>query len=188
MSISTQISCVHHAIACPRAKLQNSPLGYKEQIIFAPEHIDSALHELVHVADVDEAAIISTCNRTEVYCKLAQGYSEHTLQWFLGHHQMHALDHDNFLYRYSDSHTIKHLLRVASGLDSMVLGEPQILGQLKEAYRQADQAGTLGPQLGKLFQHAFPRPNMCAAKRRSATTRIRCICRCSPCATNIYRS
>lgn len=134
---------------------KTSPVSLREQVVFAPENVSSALHDLVAVPTINEAAIISTCNRTEIYCCLESQDEGPALRWFLDHHRMRDSDHSTFVYRYLDTKSIRHLLRVACGLDSMVLGEPEILGQLKTAYRQAEDAGTLGRQLGKLFQHAF---------------------------------
>lgn len=133
-----------------------APVALREQAAFAPEEIILALRGLAAVPAVNEAAIISTCNRTEIYCFLEQEDHTPALQWFLEHHGLQPLPGpSDFLYRYIDTHTVRHLLRVACGLDSMVLGEPQILGQLKEAYRQAQEAGTIGLQLRRLFEHAF---------------------------------
>lgn len=134
---------------------RTAPVAIREQAVFAPEKIDLALRELITVPDVREAAIISTCNRTEVYCHLSSEQPDQTLSWFLGHHGMRDMDHETFIYQHIDQKTIQHLFRLACGLDSQILGEPQILGQLKSAYRHAEQAGTLGNQLGRLFQHAF---------------------------------
>jgi glutamyl-tRNA reductase len=134
---------------------RTAPVTIREQTVFAPDKISLALRDLITVPDVHEAAIISTCNRTEIYCHLSSEQPDRTLSWFLDHHGMHDMDHAAFIYHYIDQKTIQHLFRVACGLDSMVLGEPQILGQLKAAYRHAEEAGTLGRQLGKLFQHAF---------------------------------
>jgi glutamyl-tRNA reductase len=133
-----------------------APLALREQVAFAPEEIALALRGLASLPAVNEAAIISTCNRTEIYCWLEQEDPTPALQWFLEHHGLQPQPAPNdFLYRYIDAHTVRHLLRVACGLDSMVLGEPQILGQLKTAYRQAQEAGTIGLQLRHLFEHAF---------------------------------
>lgn len=134
---------------------KTSPVSLREQAVFAPENIGSALHELVSVPSVNEAAIVSTCNRTEIYCSLETQDEGPALHWFLDHHGMRDADYNAFLYRYLDTKSVRHLLRVACGLDSMVLGEPEILGQLKTAYRQAEDAGTVGGQLSRLFQHAF---------------------------------
>ena len=146
---------------------RSAPLAVREQIVFAPDRIGGALQELMHVAAVNEAAIVSTCNRTEVYCHLEDDDHAAALQWFVGQHGIVDESVDDFLYRHVDHKTVRHLLRVACGLDSMVLGETQILGQLKAAYRQAEQAGTLGRQLGKLFQYAFT-----VAKQVRSTTAI----------------
>lgn len=146
---------------------KTAPLEIREQTVFVPEKIDSALQELMAVPNVSEAAIFSTCNRTEIYCHTAEARPDQTLDWFLTHHDMRGLDHDTFLYHYVDAKAVQHLIRVACGLDSMVLGEPQILGQLKSAYRHAASAGTIGQQLGKLFQHAFA-----AAKQVRSETSI----------------
>jgi glutamyl-tRNA reductase len=133
-----------------------APVALREQAAFAPEEIVLALRGLAAVPAVNEAAIISTCNRTEIYCWLEQEDHMPALQWFLDRHGLQApASPADFLYRYIDAHTVRHLLRVACGLDSMVLGEPQILGQLKQAYRQAQEAGTIGLQLRRLFEHAF---------------------------------
>jgi glutamyl-tRNA reductase len=134
---------------------KTAPVALREQIAFATEQIGAALHGLVALPAVNEAAIISTCNRTEIYCSLEQDDHNPALHWFLNHHGLQHSGSNDFLYHYIDTHTVRHLLRVACGLDSMILGEPQILGQLKSAYRQAQQAGTVGLQLGRLFQHAF---------------------------------
>lgn len=132
-----------------------APVALREQAAFAPEEIVLALKALAAVPAVNEAAIISTCNRTEIYCWLEQEDPTPALQWFLEHHGLQHQGPSDFLYRYIDAHTVRHLLRVACGLDSMVLGEPQILGQLKASYRQALEAGTIGLQLRRLFEHAF---------------------------------
>lgn len=134
---------------------KTSPVAIREQVVFAPENIGTALHELVSVPTINEAAIISTCNRTEIYCCLETQDEGPALRWFLDHHGINGVDHNAFLYSYLDTKSVRHLLRVACGLDSMVLGEPEILGQLKTAYRQAEDAGTVGRHLSKLFQHAF---------------------------------
>ncbi|MBN1379832.1 MAG: glutamyl-tRNA reductase [Gammaproteobacteria bacterium] len=145
---------------------RTAPVAIRETTVFAPDKLDIALQELMAVPDVQEAAIISTCNRTEIYCRLSSEQPDRTLAWFLDHHGMHDIDHDSCIYRFIDKKTVQHLFRVACGLDSMVLGEPQILGQLKSAYRHAEQAGTLGLQLSRLFQHAFS----VAKQVRSETT------------------
>jgi glutamyl-tRNA reductase len=102
---------------------------------------------------VQEAAIISTCNRTEVYCKTEDPPA--AVDWMAGYHRLKTQQIEPYLYRLPQEHAVKHAFRVASGLDSMVLGEPQILGQFKQAVRTAQAAGTLGVYLNKLFQRTF---------------------------------
>ena len=134
-----------------------APVDVRERVVFEPTGLQQALAELTALSGVYEAAIISTCNRTEIYCTLdSPGPEERELlDWF---HGWHALEPDTIeacLYSHRDRDAIRHLLRVASGLDSMILGEPQIAGQLKDAWRTALAHGTVGPELGRLFQHAF---------------------------------
>jgi glutamyl-tRNA reductase len=134
---------------------KTAPVEIRERVAFAPNSVQAALQDLNRVAGVREAAILSTCNRTELYC-VAEPQAEASVVGWLGQH--HALDHTGLephLYRHPGPEAVRHLLRVASGLDSMVLGEPQILGQVKTAYQAANSAGTLGSALEHLFQHTF---------------------------------
>jgi glutamyl-tRNA reductase len=134
----------------------SAPVSIREQVVFTPERLTHALRELRAVAGVDEAVILSTCNRTELYCHLRDaGSNENIARWLGGYHHFDQNVIRPFLYHYLDRSAVRHALRVACGLDSMVLGEPQILGQLKLAYQNASQAGTLGRLLSRLFQHAF---------------------------------
>lgn len=147
---------------------RTAPLAVREQLVFQPTDIGRALHALLRVPEVSEAAILSTCNRTEVYCSLAAGATVAPLSEWLAHYHGVTSEHLNaHLYQHSQQATIRHMFRVASGLDSMVLGEPQILGQMKQAARLADEAGTLGTTLGKLFQRTFA-----VAKEVRSTTAI----------------
>ncbi|HHB12943.1 MAG TPA: glutamyl-tRNA reductase [Chromatiales bacterium] len=133
-----------------------APVKMRERLAFGPDQLPTALGELIRVPGVQEAAILSTCNRTELYCELTSANDEYdVLQWLGGFHHVSPRDIEPYLYRYQERSAVAHALRVACGLDSMVLGEPQILGQIKEAYRTAREAGTLGRHLGRLFQHAF---------------------------------
>ncbi|MCP4702869.1 MAG: glutamyl-tRNA reductase [Gammaproteobacteria bacterium] len=126
----------------------------REQLSFSPERLPHALHDLIQQAPVQEAVILSTCNRTEVYCNVNKDGAP-LIDWFNRFHAMPRKALNKYLYTYSDHRAVRHLLRVACGLDSMVLGEPQILGQIKTAYDAAQQAGTLGTLLNKLFQYSF---------------------------------
>ena len=131
-----------------------APLEIREQLVFAGDEIPRALERLAALDGVDEAVLLSTCNRTEFYIIGQDGGRARLEQWL---HDDRRLD-DGFadsLFTKDDEEAIKHIFRVACGLDSMVLGEPQILGQLKDAFRYAQQADTLGSNLSRLFQHTF---------------------------------
>lgn len=130
-----------------------APLDVRERVVFNAENLVQALHDLVARKRVKEAAIISTCNRTEVYCSTDEPLA--TVSWLADYHRMKPQQLEPFLYHYPQDQAVKHAFRVASGLDSMVLGEPQILGQFKQAVRSAEAAGTLGLLLNKLFQRTF---------------------------------
>ena len=132
---------------------QTAPLPVREQVVFHAETMTQALRDLVARQPVREAAIISTCNRTEVYCATAEPAL--ATAWLAGYHQLKPGQIEPYLYRLPREHAVKHAFRVASGLESMVLGEPQILGQFKQAVRTAQAAGTLGWLLSKLFQRTF---------------------------------
>lgn len=132
-----------------------APVEIREKVTFAREVLPSALVDLIGHAGVNEAAILSTCNRTEVYCSLDQEDSERPIRWFSDFHGLQNAELKRYLYAHPDAGAVKHVLRVASGLDSMVLGEPQVLGQLKTAYRTAVRAGSIGQLLNRLFQHSF---------------------------------
>jgi len=132
---------------------QTAPLAVREQVAFNPDGMENALRDLVENGAAKEAAILSTCNRMELYCNAAQ--PDHAIDWLAQYHQMPRTEIEPYLYTLPREQAIKHSFRVASGLDSMVLGEPQILGQMKQAVRQAEQAGTLGFLLHKLFQRTF---------------------------------
>lgn len=130
-----------------------APLGVREQITFPENVMEHALHDLVGRNPIKEAAIVSTCNRTEVYC--CTDKPEDAMTWLADFHHLPARELDPYLYKFPREQAVKHAFRVASGLDSMVLGEPQILGQLKNAVKSAEHAGTLGLLLHKLFQRTF---------------------------------
>lgn len=132
-----------------------APLEIREKVTFNGEVLPDALAELHHQPGVDEAAIISTCNRTEIYCSLSSQAQQNPVTWFSHYHGFEPTDLEPFLYSHPDAGAVKHLLRVASGLDSMVLGEPQVLGQLKTAYHTALNTGSAGQLLTRLFQHSF---------------------------------
>ncbi len=130
-----------------------APLDIREHVAFTEELMQPALHDLVGHQLVKEAAIVSTCNRTEVYCNTDT--PDEAVRWLANFHRIHSGDLEPYLYKLSREQVVKHAFRVASGLDSMVLGEPQILGQMKNAVKSAEQAGTLGLLLHKMFQRTF---------------------------------
>jgi len=144
-----------------------APVSIREQLSFPEERLAPALHELVLLPHIDEAAILSTCNRTELYCGTQDNHHQSVINWISSHHNVDRKDFTPYLYSHFDNDSIRHMLRVACGLDSMILGEPQILGQMKTAYQTATAAGTIGKTLGKLFQHTFQ-----AAKKVRTDTAI----------------
>jgi len=132
-----------------------APVDIRERAAIGDDRLGDALEALRDVDAVNEAAIVSTCNRTEIYCGVTGDDARPIVDWMHGWMDMHAGHADPYLFQHADLNAVTHLLRVCSGLDSMVLGEPQILGQIKRAYRDATTAGTVGQQLVPLFQHAF---------------------------------
>ena len=141
-----------------------APLAIRERVSFQPERLQGALKELT-ASRVQEAAILSTCNRTELY--FSTDVPEAVADWLAKHHDLPLADMAPYLYTYPAHDAVRHVFRVASGLDSMVLGEPQILGQVKDAVRRAEEAGTLGTMLHTLFQRTFS-----VAKEVRSTTAI----------------
>jgi glutamyl-tRNA reductase len=132
-----------------------APVHIRERFAFDAGTLPSALSALHKQDSVLETVIVSTCNRTEIYCCLDEDSDNEILAWLHDFHQVENETITPYLYHYQGGEAIRHLLRVACGLDSMVLGEPQILGQLKDAYSQSINAKTLGKFMGRLFQHAF---------------------------------
>ena len=144
---------------------KTAPVALREKVAFNEERLAGALQALRGESGVAEAVIVSTCNRTELYWA-GPATGEELSRWLESHHGS-GIDLAASLYLHSAGHAVEHAFRVASGLDSMVLGEAQILGQLKDAYRIAQQAGSTGPELNKLFQAAFS-----AAKRVRTETQV----------------
>lgn len=134
---------------------KTAPVAVRERVAFSPPQVTEALKELTALPAVQEAAILSTCNRTEIVCYLEEDESRSVVDWFQHYHKLKNDEVGPYLYLHPDQFAVRHLLRVAAGLDSMILGEPQILGQMKEAYLAALKAGTVGTLLGRLFQHTF---------------------------------
>ncbi len=144
-----------------------APLAIRERLSFSSESVYSALKELRKVHEINEVAILSTCNRTEFYCTATTSNEQFLIDWVAETKEIDALTLKPYLYTHADNQLIRHMFRVACGLDSLILGEPQILGQMKSAYQTACEAGTLGKHLGKLFQQTFS-----AAKKVRTDTAI----------------
>lgn len=132
-----------------------APVSVRERLAFPEEILRDAVTNLWQQQDISEAAILSTCNRTEIYCTTQDQGIDSVIDWISRNRQLKQAEFQPYLYAHTDNALIRHIFRVASGLESMILGEPQILGQMKTAYQTASQAGTLGKNLGKLFQHTF---------------------------------
>ena len=148
---------------------QTAPVELRERVAFADNRLRDALAKLRALPGVQEVALLSTCNRTELYA-VADDEGRALVNWLATHPEDPTGDASAlqaYLYRHADDEAARHLFRVATGLDSMVLGEPQILGQVKQAWSEARGAGTLGGRLDRLFQHAFV-----TAKRARTETRI----------------
>ncbi|NJA05769.1 MULTISPECIES: glutamyl-tRNA reductase [Methylomonas] len=144
-----------------------APVAVRERLSFPTDVLDFTLRNLRSLREINEAAILSTCNRTEFYCQTDNDSQAPLIEWIADTKQIRPAEFTPYLYSYKDSETIRHMFRVACGLDSMILGEPQILGQMKTAYHAAYQAGTLGRNLSKLFHHTFS-----AAKKVRTDTAI----------------
>lgn len=144
-----------------------APVAIRERLAFPAEILDNTLKNLWNVREISEAAILSTCNRTEFYYQAESDDQTALVDWIADTKKIRPVEFTPYLYSFKDSQSIRHMFRVACGLDSMILGEPQILGQMKTAYHAANQAGTLGRNLSKLFQHTFS-----AAKKVRTDTAI----------------
>lgn len=134
---------------------RTAPVALRERVAFTPERMAEAFAELRAAAGATEAAILSTCNRTEIYLAADYDCAPLILRWLAGFHNVDAGDLEDVIYVHHDSDAVRHLMRVAAGLDSMVLGEPQILGQLKDAYALAREYKACGSFLARLFEHTF---------------------------------
>ncbi|HUP90672.1 MAG TPA: glutamyl-tRNA reductase, partial [Solimonas sp.] len=132
-----------------------APLEARERLAFAEADLPAALARLRALPGVDEAAILSTCNRTEIMAVSSLEEEGRLLEWWRRERQAPDGLIESFLYTHRDEGSVRHSLRVAAGLDSMVLGEPQILGQMKQSFAVASEVRSLGPVLSRLFQHAF---------------------------------
>lgn len=150
---------------------RTAPVELREKVVFAEPDMPAALNELRQLHQVRESLIVSTCNRTELYCHIDSEQPSTTgatiTHWLAHWHKLNASDIHECVYQHFDSTAVRHAFAVASGMDSMMLGEAQILGQLKDAYRVAQESQSAGSYLHRLFQAAFS-----AAKRVRTETRI----------------
>ncbi|WP_218814630.1 glutamyl-tRNA reductase [Rickettsiella endosymbiont of Dermanyssus gallinae] len=132
---------------------ETAPLSLREQLSFSSDYLASSLQELLKETQAEEVMILSTCNRTEFYC--INGQAQHTLDWLCRTKHASKTSLQNHWYVYREENAVRHILRVASGLDSIILGEPQITGQLKTAFSFAHSLGMAGNQFKRLFQYIF---------------------------------
>ncbi len=159
--VITQNGEIHQPVFAPMALIalginhKTAPVEIREKVAFSPETVPFALRELAKRGTIAEGAILSTCNRMELYCGLPTEQVGELVSWLGEFHGVPPVDIEPYIYTHPDHDAVRHMLRVASGLDSLVLGEPQILGQMKQAYTTAQDAGTVGVLLNRLFQHTF---------------------------------
>ena len=146
---------------------ETASVEVREKVAFSPESLLDALTELKSWEKIKESVILSTCNRTELYVDIANDDTKALLEWLANFHGFSAIDINDNVYVHQDQDAVQHLMMVASGLDSLILGEPQIFGQLKQAFTSAKHVGTVSGAFEKLFQATFN-----AAKRVRTETEI----------------
>ncbi|MHC8597499.1 glutamyl-tRNA reductase [Arenicellales bacterium IMCC55707] len=134
---------------------RTAPVALRERTAFSPDQLPDAVRSLLEAPEISEATILSTCNRTEIYCHQNTPVTSNVINWLRDYGDVPPDALNSSTYTLPDEQAVQHAFRVASGLDSMVLGEPQILGQMKSAFSVAHQAGTTGKILNRLFQHTF---------------------------------
>jgi len=139
----------------------------REKVAFGPDKLSDALGQLSSSSHVNGSVILSTCNRTEIYCDVKPSSKNKLIEWLTQFHQVNPEDLKPSLYIHEDQAAIRHLMRVSCGLDSLVLGEPQILGQVKQAYADSRESDAVDSSLDKWFQKAFS-----VAKRVRTETEI----------------
>lgn len=144
---------------------KTATVDLREKVAFSPDKIHDAMKSLACTTKTGEAVIVSTCNRTELYCNNAA--KDDVVAWLEHYHGLSHEDVAPCLYQYEGQTAVRHLMRVASGLDSLVLGEPQILGQVKQSFAKAKEAGTVAVTMDRLFQNTFS-----VAKRVRTETEI----------------
>jgi len=133
---------------------KTAPVDIREQAAFPEERLPDALRDIREKGVAGEAAIVSTCNRTELYCGVEDDAAS-LFEWFCDYLRLDREAIRPYVYELPNAEAVQHAFRVASGLDSLVLGEPQILGQMKDAFASAHKAGATGKMLNRLFQQTF---------------------------------
>ncbi|PVZ78591.1 glutamyl-tRNA reductase [Serratia sp. S1B] len=148
---------------------KTAPVSLRERLTFSPESIDEALNSLLQQPMVQGGVVLSTCNRTELYLSVEQQdhIREQLVNWLCDYHHLRPEEISKNLYWHHGNDAVSHLMRVASGLDSQVLGEPQILGQVKKAFAESQRGQSLSSELERLFQKSFA-----VAKRVRTETEI----------------
>ncbi|MGL9735599.1 MAG: glutamyl-tRNA reductase [Symbiopectobacterium sp.] len=136
---------------------KTAPVSLRERIAFSPDALGDALHSLLAQPLVQGGVVLSTCNRTELYLSVdeRENQREQVVDWLCQFHHLNPDELKNILYWHQDNAAVNHLMRVASGLDSLVLGEPQILGQVKKAFAESQRGHSLSSELERLFQRSF---------------------------------
>jgi len=135
---------------------KTASLDIREKFSLDKDESHKILKKLHSMPIIEEVFLLSTCNRTEIYCEIGDlRYVKNISRWLLKQKGLSIREFEGYIYSYSDSSVVKHALSVASGLDSMVIGESQILSQLKNAFNEANHAETIGKNLDRLFQYAF---------------------------------
>ena len=142
---------------------QTAPLALREKVALDASRLADALRDLASVPGVEEASLLSTCNRTELYIEANDADEQRLGAWLARYHGLEPEALSAYLYSHRDDDAVRHLFRVAAGLDSLILGEPQILGQVKEAYHHARSAGTC------VSSTATTRCDISSASRRDST-------------------
>ncbi|MQB53204.1 glutamyl-tRNA reductase [Rahnella sp. RcJ3] len=136
---------------------KTAPVSLRERVTFSPETLDQALSSLLQQPLVQGGVVLSTCNRTELYLSVEQqeNLQEQLVKWLCDYHHLSEDEVRKSLYWHHDNEAVSHLMRVASGLDSLVLGEPQILGQVKKAFAESQNGRAVSGELERLFQKSF---------------------------------
>ncbi len=148
---------------------KTAPVSLRERVSFSPDKLDQALDSLLAQPMVQGGVVLSTCNRTELYLSVEEqdNLQEALIRWLCDYHNLNEEDLRKSLYWHQDNDAVSHLMRVASGLDSLVLGEPQILGQVKKAFADSQKGHMKASELERMFQKSSLSRNAFALKQIS---------------------